>query len=93
MHKNEFWGQNFKNLSSDSESAPPRDHECQFSVKMENFSFFGPNLGKLPNYLRYFGSNNVEGVAKRWMEAEMNSVEVVGAGSRWVHGLAIPLFK
>ena len=34
------------------------------------------NLGKLPNYVRYFGSNNVEGVAESWVEAEMSWVEV-----------------
>ena len=37
---------------------------CQFLVKMSNFEFFGLNLGKLPYYVRYFGSNFVEGVAE-----------------------------
>ena len=64
MPKNGFWGWNFKNLSADSRSAPPRDHACQFSVKMDNFEFFGINLEKLLNNVRYFGSNNVEDVAK-----------------------------
>ena len=41
---------------------------CQFSVKMDNFEFFGLNLGKLPNYVRHFGSNNVECVAESWVE-------------------------
>ena len=58
----------------DSDSAPPRHHECQFSVKMDNFEFFGLNLGKLHNYVRYFGSNTVEGVAESWVEAEMSWV-------------------
>ena len=47
--------------------------------------------------MKYFGSNNVEGVAESWMEAEMSWVEVGGAGWRlklagwrWVHGLVIP---
>ena len=44
--KIQFWGRNFKNLSPDSESALPRYHVCQFSVKTENFDFFGPNLPK-----------------------------------------------
>ena len=35
--KNKFWGGNFKNLSPDSRSAPPRDQLCQFSVEMDNF--------------------------------------------------------
>ena len=44
---------------------------------------FGLNLGKLPNYVRYFGYYNIEAVAESW-------VEVDGAGWRWVHGLVIP---
>ena len=47
--------------------------------------------------MQYFGSNNVEGVAESWVEAEMSWmevemswVEVDGAGWRWVHGLVIP---
>ena len=97
LPKNGFWSWNFKNLSLDLESAPPIYHVCQFSVTMDNFKFFGLNLGKLPNYVRYFGSNNVEGVAEswveaeiRWMEVEMSWVEVDGAGWSWVHGLVIP---
>ena len=39
--------------------------------------------------MRYFGSNNVEGVAESWVEAEMSWVEVDGAGWRWVHSSAI----
>ena len=82
LPRNGFWGRNFKNLSLDSESAPPRYHVCQFSVKMDNFQFSDLNLGKLPNYVRYFGSNIVEGVAESWVEAEMSWVEVDGAGWR-----------
>ena len=59
-----FWVPNFKKLSLDLKSPPPSSLSCQFSVKTDNFEFFGLNLGKLPNYMRYFGSNNVEGVAK-----------------------------
>ena len=43
---------------------------------MNNIKFFGLNLGNLPNYMWYFGSNIVEGVAENWVEAEMNWVEV-----------------
>ena len=64
---------------------------------MNKFEFFGLNLGKLPNYVRYFGSNNVEGVPENWVEAEMNLLEVEmswvemdGAGWRWVDNLVIP---
>ena len=34
--------------------------------------------------MRFFGSNNVEGVAKSWVEAEMSWVAVGGAGWRWM---------
>ena len=51
LPKNEFWGRNFKFLSLDSESAPPRYHACQFPVKLDNFELFELNLGKLPNYV------------------------------------------
>ena len=78
LPKNGFWGRSFKNLSLDSESAPPMYHECQVSVKMDNFSFFGVNLGKLPNCVQYFGSNMIEGVAESWVEVEMSWVEVGG---------------
>ena len=91
LPKNGFCGWNFKNLSLDSESLPPRYHVSQFSVKMDKFEFFGLNLGKLPNYVRYFGSNIVEGVAESWVEAEWSCVEVDGAGWSWVHGLIIPI--
>ena len=49
---------------------------------MDNFEFFGLNLGKWPNYVQYFGSNNVEGVEESWVEAEMSCVKVNGTGWR-----------
>ena len=42
---------------------------------MNNFEFFDLNLEKLPNYVQYFGSDNVEGVAESWVETEMSWVE------------------
>ena len=51
---------------------------------MDNFRFFGLNLGKLPNYMRYFASNNVESVAESWVEVEMNWVELDGAELWWM---------
>ena len=39
-------------------------------------NFFGLNLGKLPNYVQYFGSNIDEGVEESWAEAELSWVEV-----------------
>ena len=71
LPKNVFWGRNFKNLSLDSESAIPIYPVGQF---------FGLNLGKLPNYVQYFGSNIVEGVVESWVEAEMSWVKVGGVG-------------
>ena len=104
FHKNGFWGRNFKNLNLDSKSGPPRCHVSQFSVAVDNFEFFGLYLGKLLIYVQYFGSNIVEGVAERWVVAEMSWVEMDGAewswvevdgsGWRWVHGLVIiPMIK
>ena len=46
LAKNEFWGQNFKNLSPDLESVPPRYSVFQFSGKIDSIDFFGPNLPK-----------------------------------------------
>ena len=68
-----------RNVSLDSISAPSIYQVSQFSVKMDSFTFYGLNLGKLSNYLQYFGSNNVEGVAESWVEAEMSWV-VLGGG-------------
>ena len=54
----------------------------------------------MPNYVQYFGSSIVEGVAESWLEPEMSWVEVEmswvkvdGARWRWVHGLVIPIFN
>ena len=70
LPKNGFWGRSFKNLSPNSESPPPRYHVYQFSGKTDKFEFFGLNLKKLPNYVRFFGCYNVEGVAEGKVEAE-----------------------
>ena len=56
---------------------------CQFSVRMDNIGFFDLILGRLPNYVQYFGSNIVEGVSESWLEVD-------GAGWRWVHSFLIP---
>ena len=91
-----FWGQicpkmDFRGL--DSKSAPPTYVVSQFSVKMDNFEFFNLNLGKLLNYVWYFGSNIVGGVTESWVETEMSWVEVNGVGWRWVHSLVIRTSK
>ena len=99
LPKDDFWVRYFKNLSLNSEAAPPRYHVCQSSVKMDNFKFFQLNWGVLPNYVRYFGSNNVECVAELdgsggrwiWVETEIGWVGVYGVRWRWVHGLVIPI--
>ena len=64
LPRNKFWDRNFKNPSLDSESAPAKYYVDQFSIKTNNFEFFGLNLGKLPDYVQCFGSNDVEGVAE-----------------------------
>ena len=69
--KNESWGWNFKKLSVDLESAPPRYHVCQ-----DIFEFFHLNFGKFSSSMWYFRSNNVEDVAKNSLEAKMSWVEV-----------------
>ena len=55
---------------------------------MDNHGFFGLNFEKLPNYVQYFGSNIVEGVAESWVEAETSLAEVDGTDCSWVevHG-------
>ena len=66
---------------------------CQCSVKMDNFEFFGLNLGKLPNNVRYFGSN-IDEAEMSWAEVDgagWSWEEVDGTGWRWVHGLVISL--
>ena len=57
-----------------------------------NLKFFGQNLVKLPNYMQYFGSNNIEGIAERCVEAEISWVDVDRARRRWLHGLAISAY-
>ena len=81
MSKNGFLGRNFKNLILDLESAP---QVYKYLVKMNSSEFFDLNLGNSPNYERHFGSNNVEGVAESWAEAEMSWVEVDGGRWRWM---------
>ena len=82
MPKTGFWHQHFKNLSLGWESAPRRYHVSEFHVKMVKLETFSLNLGKLPNYVQYFGWNIVEGVAESWMEAEMSCVKIDEAGWR-----------
>ena len=60
---------------------------------MDNFEFFGPTFGKLPDYVRYFGSNNIEGVADSWVEVQMSWVEVDGAGCTFSNTLLKFCFK
>ena len=71
-----------------TESPLPSNYECRFSDKTENFEFFDLYLGKLPNYVRYFGSYNVEGVQRGGWRLKLGGwslviwVEVNGAGWR-----------
>ena len=59
LPKNRFWGQNFKNLRLDSESASLR-YVYQFSDKTDNFEFLGPNLPKNRFWGRNFKSLSLE---------------------------------
>ena len=43
----------------------------------------------MSNYLRHFGSNDIEDVAESWVEVEISWVEVDEAEYRWVHSWAI----
>ena len=62
--------------------------------QMDNFEFFSINLGKLPNYLQYFGSNNVEraGLRLQWTrwrwielgEGEWRWMKLGRGGWRWI---------
>ena len=45
---------------------------------------FWPKFGEIAHNVQYFGPNIVEGDAESWVEAEMNWVEVDGAGWRWM---------
>ena len=60
---------------------------------MDNFEFFGPTFGNLLDYVRYFGSNNIEGVAESWVEVQMSWVEVDGAGCTFSNTLLKFCFK
>ena len=54
----------------------------EFHVKMVKFETFSQNLGKLPNYVQYFGSNIVVGVEVILMVAEVSCMDIDGAGWR-----------
>ena len=45
---------------------------------------FRPKFWEIAHNVQYFGSNNVEGVAESWLEAQMSWVEVDEAGWSWV---------
>ena len=68
----------------------------KIQVCKSNFEFFSLNLGKLPNYVQYFGSNIVKGVAESWVEVDGTGwswVEVDGPWWRWVRSLVKCTFK
>ena len=75
LPENGFCRRNFKNLIMDSESTPALYHVCQFSVKI-NIWFFDLDMGKLPNYVQYFGSNIIVGVAESWVEVDRGGCTV-----------------
>ena len=94
--QNGFWGRN-------SESTPPIYHVCQFLVKMDNFYFFGLNLGIWANYVK-FGPitwNTLVQILFMVMQrakwrlkwASWRWIELGGGGWSWVEvGVVIPTF-
>ena len=57
---------------------------ANFQSKWATFNFsWKIFLGKLPNYVQYFGSNIVEGVTESWAETEMSWVDMGGAEWRF----------
>ena len=52
--------------------------------QMDNFEFFSINLGKLPNYLQYFGSNNVERAGLRLQWTRWRWIELGEGEWRWM---------
>ena len=65
-------GLQFQKSKSDFRNSAFVMPRAPISVK----TFFDLNLGKLPNHVWYFGSNNVGGVAEGWLETEMSWVDV-----------------
>ena len=109
LPKNGFWGRKLsrsqKSTSGFRISSSKIPCVTIFSQNWQLWIFW-PEFGELRNYVRYFGSNNVEccrelgggwnklgGGGWSWVEAEMSWVEVDRAGWRWVHGLVIPRIK
>ena len=100
LPKNKFYGQIFENLRLGISIS--KILCVSFFIQNGELWIFGLKFGKLPNCVRYFGSNNVERVAESWMEAKVSWVEVGRGGWMWldvdgagwglVHGSAIPVF-
>ena len=68
LPKNGFWGQNFKNLSLDSESASLRYYVYQFSGIRDNFEFLDPNLPKS----KFLGSEFQK--SKSWFRINISNI-------------------
>ena len=81
--KNGFWGTNFKNISADLESAPPRNHVWQFSTKTGNFEFSTKIWENCP-----ITCNMLVLVMLRVLQRTQWRLK--RPGCRWVHGLKIP---
>ena len=58
--------------------APQHIQDAMCANFKEKFEFFGLNLGKLSNYMQYFGSNNVERAGWRLKHAGWRQVELGG---------------
>ena len=85
LPKNEFWGRNFKNLSLDSESTPPKYHVCQFLVKIWGNCPITCNIlvQILLRVLQRAGWR-LKWAGWRWMELGGGWNELGGGGWSWV---------
>ena len=99
LPKNGLWGQHFKNLSLDSESASLRYHVYQFSDKTDNFEFCEPNLPKTGFWGQNFKKLNLDSesaslryyligekkAALNWTSLNFNPVKIWSQSAKFGH--------
>ena len=91
LPKNGFWGWDFKNLSLNSESAPPIYHVCQFFNQNGQLLIFWPKFGEIAQLRGIFWFIHCWGCCKElgggWNELDgggWSSVGQDGRGWSWV---------
>ena len=92
LTKNGFWGQNF-NFKSGFGISTSKIPCVPIFWQNGQIWIFRPKFGEIAQLHAIFGSYNVDSVAVSWIEAEMSWMVMNGAGWRWVHPLAIPIFR